>query len=210
MGNIRPLPHRVQHLRGVHGVLWLEPFVLGERHGSGALHWSHQTHLPLHGLSPPPHEKAAGPHLAASSRGGSAARAAVETLQGSELQELLLLPLGGTQRLAGCLPASALLSAGATGPASLHCLQYSDELHSAAGQTAPQASPQRHFLPRRDDLPAPGHHVGILCVLGTITGKNLFSGPLTLPYDIKRKNNRVQDDIARALFWLAVPHSLML
>lgn len=166
----------MQRLRGMHGVLRPEPLVPGQRHGSGALHRCHQAHLPLHRVGSPPHEAAAGSHLAGRCPGGRAACAAVEALQGSELQELLLLPHGGTRRLAGCVPASAFLRAWATGPAALHCMQYSDELHSAAGQTTPQAPLQRHFLPHRDDLPAPGHHVGVLRLLGPVTGKTFSSG----------------------------------
>lgn len=175
----------MQHLWGVHGVLWPEPFVPGERYGSGALHRSHQAHLPLHSAGSPPHETPAGSHLAACRRGGGDAPATVEALQGSELQKLLFLPHGPTQRLARCVSASALLTAWAPGPAGLHHMQYFDELHSAAGQTALQASPQRHVIPRGDDLPAPGHHVGVLCVLGSITGKMISAGPLTSLYDIK-------------------------
>lgn len=70
-------------------------------------------------------------------------------------------------------------------------MQRSDKLRSAAGQTAPQASLQRHSLPHRDDLPAPSHHVGVLHLLGSITGKNLSFAPSTLPYDIKNPGCRL-------------------
>lgn len=113
--------------------------------------------------------------MAAGRYGGCAAGAAVEALQGAELQKLVLLPYGGPQRLAGCAPASPFLYAWAAGPTALHCVQYSDKLCSPTGQTAPQASLQKHVLPHRDDLPAAGYHVSVLCVLGPITGKNFSS-----------------------------------
>ena len=92
----------------------------------------------------------------------------------------MLLPYGGTQRLAGCAPAPAVLHAGAAGLTALHCVQYNDKLCPAAGQAAPQASLQGHVLPHRDDLPAAGYHVGVLCVLGPITGKISSSVDLQL------------------------------
>ncbi|XP_045905056.1 prostaglandin F2-alpha receptor isoform X2 [Micropterus dolomieu] len=42
-------------------------------------------------------------------------------------------------------------------------------VQSSRSQTAPQASLQKHVLPHRDDLPAAGYHVSVLCVLGPIT-----------------------------------------
>lgn len=108
----------------------------------------------------------------------------MEALQGSELQELVLLPYGGTQRLAGCAPASAFLYAGAAGPTAVHSVQYTDKLRFAAGQTAPQASLQRNILPHRDDLPTAGYHVGVLRVLGPITGKKFSALDVKLSYMI--------------------------
>ena len=92
----------------------------------------------------------------------------------------MLLPYGGTQRLAGCAPAPAFLHAGAAGLTALHCVQHADKLCLAAGQAAPQASLQGHVLPHRDDLPAAGYHVGVLRVLGPITGKISSSVDLQL------------------------------
>ncbi len=85
----------------------------------------------------------------------------------------MLLPYGERQRLAGCAPASAFLYAGAAGPTSVYCVQYIDKLRSTTGQAALQTPLQKDVLPHRDDLPAAGYHVGVLCMLGPITGKSL-------------------------------------
>lgn len=164
----------------MHGVFWPEPLVPGECHGGGALHRGHQAYLPLYSFIFAPHEKATGLHLAVRCPGGCAACAAVEALQSSALQELVLLPHAGTQRLAGCAPASAFLSAGADGPTGVHCLQYTDQLCSASGQAVPQASPQRHILSHRDDLSTSGYRVGLVCVLGSLAGKKFSSEDLSL------------------------------
>lgn len=161
----------MHHLWGMYGVLWLEPLVPGKCYGCGALHWSHQAYLPLHSVGLTPHEKAPWGHLAACCTGGCAACNAVEALQGSKLQELVLFPYRANQRLAGCAPAAAIFIAGAAGTADLHCLQHANKLCSNTGQTAPQASLQKHALSHRDDLPAPGYHAGVLHMLGPITGK---------------------------------------
>lgn len=171
----------------MHGVLWPEPPAAGQCHGGGALHRSHQAHLPLHSVGHPPHEKGAGAHLASRCRIGCAARGAVEALQGPELQELVLLPHGGAQRLAGCAPAAAVLNAGAAGPAALHCVQHTDELCSASDQAAPQAPLQRHVLPHRDDLPAPGHHDSVLRVLGPFAGRKKYKHQAAAPANINNK-----------------------
>lgn len=182
----------------MYGVLWPQPPVPGECHGGRTLHWGHQAHFPLYGVSCSPHETAAGAHLAAGCRGGSAACATVEALQGSELQELVFLSHEGTQRLAGCALASALLCAGPTGSAALYCMQYSYELCFAAVQIAPQASLQRDILPHRDDLPAPGHHVGVMCVLGPFTGnKSLFHFKTRLITVAQRELAQVKDETAQ-------------
>lgn len=171
VGEVRPSQRPLQRLRGVHGVLRPEPPTAGQRHGRGALHRGHPASLPLHNVGHPPHEEAARADVAAGRRGGGAARDAVEALQGPDLQELVLLPHGGAAGLAGCAAASALLHAGAAGPAALLRVQHADELRPAAGPAAAQAPLQRNVLPPGDDLPAPHHHDGVLCVLGSFAGR---------------------------------------
>lgn len=120
LGEVRPPPRHVYHFRCVHGLLRPESSVHRGCHGCGALHRNHYAHLPLHSGSLIPHEEAAGTDLGRCSSGGYAACCDEEALQGAELQELVFLPHGGAQRLAGCAAPSPVLSAGVAGPAAVN------------------------------------------------------------------------------------------
>ena len=108
--------------------------------------------------------------MGAGGPGGRPAPGAVEALPGAALPQLVLLPRGGAQGLAGRAATAGLLHAGAGGAAALAGVQHADQLRPAAVQDAEEASLPGHLLPLGDDRAASGHHAGVLCVLGAIAG----------------------------------------